>query len=126
MLNEDQIGECLAKYNPDLLAQCLKVGVRVFLYGLAGYSPKSLEKFDLKYQVGIQFNNGYYWEIPTDYHNAMKIAELAQDMAGQDIDGIVVFFGEYQEMAILTEDRGRRSIATSFGAAFAANKLCRR
>jgi hypothetical protein len=53
LLNEDQIGECLAKYNPDLLAQCLKAGVRVFLYGLAGYSPKPLERLDLKYQVDL-------------------------------------------------------------------------
>jgi hypothetical protein len=71
--------------------------------------------------VGTQFNNGYYWEIPTDYHNAIKIEELAQDMVGQDIDGIVAFFGEYQEMAIVC--REGKSFGTSFGAAFMARKM---
>jgi hypothetical protein len=52
LLNEDQIFDCLAKYNPNLLAQCAKAGLRVFLYGLAGYEikpvPKKQEKPALK------------------------------------------------------------------------------
>jgi hypothetical protein len=69
----------------------------------------------------IHFDRGYYWEIPANRHDAAKIAELADDLAGTDLLGIV-FFGDGQEMAIRTA--GRRSIATSFGAAFMANKLC--
>jgi hypothetical protein len=72
----------------------------------------------------IHFDRGYYWGIPANHHDAVKIAELAEDLAGVELDGIV-FFGDCQEMAILTEDRGRRSIATSFGAAFMANKFTR-
>jgi phage antirepressor YoqD-like protein len=37
LLSEDQIGDCLAKYNPSLLAQCRKAGLRVYLHRLAGY-----------------------------------------------------------------------------------------
>jgi hypothetical protein len=68
----------------------------------------------------IDFDNGYYWEIPANHHDAIKIAELAEDMAGQNIDGIV-FFGEYAEMAIVC--REGRAIGTSFGAAFMARKV---
>lgn len=72
----------------------------------------------------IHFEHGYYWEIPANHHDAVKIAELAEDLTGVGLDGIV-FFGDCQEVAILTEDLGRRSIATSFGAAFMANKFTR-
>jgi hypothetical protein len=68
----------------------------------------------------IRFDHGYYWEIPANHHDAIKIAELAEDMAGQNIDGIV-YFGEYAEMAILC-GKGR-AIGTSFGAAFMARKM---
>jgi hypothetical protein len=44
LLNEDQIFDCLAKYNPPLLAQCAKAGLRVYLYGLAGYEIKPTSK----------------------------------------------------------------------------------
>jgi len=40
LLNEDQIGECLAKYNPGLLAQSRKAGLRVYLHRLAGYEVR--------------------------------------------------------------------------------------
>jgi hypothetical protein len=68
----------------------------------------------------IQFDNRWYWEIPANRHDAIKIAELAEDVAGQSIDGIV-YFGEYQEMAILC--REGKSLGTSFGAAFRAARV---
>jgi phage antirepressor YoqD-like protein len=37
LLDEDQIGDCLAKYNPSLLTQCRKAGLRLYLHRLAGY-----------------------------------------------------------------------------------------
>jgi phage antirepressor YoqD-like protein len=40
LLNEEQIFDCLAKYNPELLAQCAKAGLRVYLHRLAGYEIK--------------------------------------------------------------------------------------
>ena len=69
----------------------------------------------------IHFDRGYYWEVPANRHDAVKISELAEDLAGVDIDGIV-FFGGDQEMAIRVD--GNKSNATSFRAAFQANKLC--
>jgi len=68
----------------------------------------------------IRFDHGYYWEIPANHHDAIKIAELAEDMAGQNIDGIV-FFGEHQELAVLCKEG--KSFGTSFGAAFQAAKV---
>lgn len=69
----------------------------------------------------IQFDRGYYWEVPANRHDAVKISELAEDLAGVDVDAIV-FFGGDQEMAIRVD--GNKSNATSFRAAFQANKLC--
>jgi phage antirepressor YoqD-like protein len=37
LLNEEQIHQCLAKYNPALLLQCSGAGLRVYLHRLAGY-----------------------------------------------------------------------------------------
>ena len=57
LLNEDTIYKALAKYNPNLLAQCAKAGLRVYLHGLAGY------KYELKQQ---QFN------LPQTYLEALE------------------------------------------------------
>lgn len=35
--DEDAIYKCLAEYNPNLLAECAKLGLRVYLHTLAGY-----------------------------------------------------------------------------------------
>jgi hypothetical protein len=69
----------------------------------------------------IRFDHGYYWEIPAHHHDAVMIAELAQDMASKNLDGIV-YFGERQEMAVLFGDG--KTYGTSFGAAFQARKVC--
>ena len=45
LLNEKQIFQCIAKYNPSLLVQCAEAGLRVYLYGLAGYQVKPEKQF---------------------------------------------------------------------------------
>jgi phage antirepressor YoqD-like protein len=65
LLNENQIFDCLAKYNPSLLAQCAKAGLRVYLYGLAGYEVKPTQKPDL----------------PTDKLGWMRLAVEAEERA---------------------------------------------
>ena len=47
LLNEKQIFECIAKYNPSLLLQCAKAGLRVYLYGLAGFEIKPKTPLEL-------------------------------------------------------------------------------
>lgn len=56
LLNEDAIYKALAKYNPNLLAQCAKAGLRLYLHGLAGY------KYEIKQQ---EFN------LPQTYKEAL-------------------------------------------------------
>jgi hypothetical protein len=68
----------------------------------------------------IHFDNKWYWEIPASRHDAIKIAELAEDLAGRSIDGIV-YFGADQEMAIAC--KGYMFFGTSFGAALQARKV---
>ena len=41
LLSEDQLRECLAKYNPSLLVQCSGAGLRVYLHKLAGFEIQS-------------------------------------------------------------------------------------
>lgn len=38
LFNEHAVFEAFAKYNPNLLVQCAKAGLRVYLHGLAGYN----------------------------------------------------------------------------------------
>jgi hypothetical protein len=37
LIDESGIFAAFAKYNPQLLVQCAKAGIRIYLYGLAGY-----------------------------------------------------------------------------------------
>ncbi len=48
LLNENQILEVVAKYKPDLLMQCVKAGLRIFLHGLAGYKYKAVQSTEWK------------------------------------------------------------------------------
>jgi hypothetical protein len=36
----------------------------------------------------VHFDLGYYWEIPASRHDAVKIADLANDLAGEELDAI--------------------------------------
>jgi hypothetical protein len=70
----------------------------------------------------IHFDHGYYWEVPATRNDAMKIAGLAEDVAGQNLDGIV-YFGEYPEIAVLCGDG--KILGTNFGAAYQTKRICR-
>jgi hypothetical protein len=41
LLSEKAIRTALIRYNPELADKCMEAGLRVFLYGLAGYQPQA-------------------------------------------------------------------------------------
>ncbi len=48
LFDEDAIFEAFKEYNPDLLVQCAKAGLRMYLHGLAGY------RYEIKQEIPKQ------------------------------------------------------------------------
>ena len=42
----------------------------------------------------IVFGESCYWEIPASHHDALKIAEAANELAGQELDAIAIVGGK--------------------------------
>ena len=83
LLSEEAIYQALEKYNPSLLIQCAKVGLRIYLHGLAGY----------KYQVKPQ--------VPQTFAEALQLAaDQAKEIELQN-----------QQIKLLEEDNQRQAEA---------------
>lgn len=73
LYNEDAIYQALAKYNPNLLAQCAKAGLRIYLHGLAGF----------KYEPVQQQSKNY--KLPQNYKEAL-LAIVAEIEAREKVE----------------------------------------
>lgn len=86
---EDTIYEALAKYNTDLLVQCAKAGIRVYLHGLAGYQyqvvkpypVESLPPADVRFKDLVENLKYIGFEVNNPRFN-QAIKDLAGDMLG--------------------------------------------
>lgn len=54
LLDEKLILKCIVKFNPELAASCMEAGLRIFLYGLAGYEVKPVAKTPQTYLEALK------------------------------------------------------------------------